>query len=292
MQKFNATVNVTLKTLLRSVPFYLALAVLLGMVIYLASRPSYGTFDFDLEMTIWDTDPRFVLSRTDYLQHVGNACVGQVMSLGMPFFSVVSTLVVLFRNHGDGFFEVEKASDLKASTYLYGRLAALALVNLVALIVACHLAFYWYVFTRGSVVGMTPLQIIQDSVPRIMRFVLLLNLPATLFYIGFTYAIGSVFRSGYAAALGGLGHIVFYYYVSAYFRHTYAPIYFQYLCPTPRKLRYYLVALDDQEGLGAEIYMQFLDTSLPDALICIGALLGAAGIYCAVSYFLQRRRIL
>ena len=287
---FSTTFKTTLKTLFRSVTFYLAVLLLAVVSIYEAFKGGNGYFDPSIMDMIWDTDPRFIVSRSLFLQNINNACCAEVMMYAMPLFTVISTAVILGHNYSDRFYEIEKAGNVKSSTYLFGRLSAVLAVNLIAVTVACLVNHLLYIFTRGGVDGMSTMQIIFESTWRILRWVGVMLLPCILFYMGFTYAIGTVLKSGVAGAVGGMAHIVFYYVVNLILRHRIAPVYFDYLSPIPRKLRHYLYAFE-QEAMPVEQNLIQRDTSLSKALICLGVLVGVTAIYVGISYWRQRRRV-
>lgn len=286
---FSTTFKTTLKTLFRSVTFYLAVLLLTVVSIYEAFKGGNGYFDPSIMDMIWDTDPRFIVSRSLFLQNINNACCAEVMMYAMPFFSVISTSVILTRSYADRFYEIEKAGNVKSSTYLFGRLSAVLVVNLIAVTVACLTNHLLYIFTRGGVDGMTTMQILLESTWRILRWVAVMLLPCILFYISFTYVLGSIFKSGVVGAVGGMAHIVFYYVVNLILRHRIAPVYFDYLSPIPRKLRHYLYAFEQEAMPVADNLLQ-KDTSLGKALICLGVLVGVSVIYVGIAYLRQRRR--
>ena len=290
VRMFPITFQTTLKSLFRSPTFYMAVLLLSVVSIYEAIRGGYSYFSPVLMEMIEDTDPRFAVSRSLFLQNINNACCAEVMMYAMPLFTVISTAVILGHNYSDRFYEIEKAGNVKSSTYLFGRLSALLAVNLVAVIVACLVNHLLYIFTRGGVDGMSTMQIIFESTWRILRWVAVMLLPGILFYMSFTYVIGTVLKSGGAGAVGGMAHIVFYYVVNLILRHRIAPVYFDYLSPIPRKLRHYLYAFE-QEAMPVEQNLIQRDTSLGKALICLGVIVGVSVIYVGITYWRQRRRV-
>ena len=268
----------------------MAFLLFVGVSVFEALKGSYSYFDPVLKEIIWDTDPRFIVSRSLFLQNINNSCCAEVMMYAMPLFAVISTAVILGHNYSDRFYEIEKAGNVRSSTYLFGRLSAILAVNLVAVIVACLTNHLLYIFTRGGVDGMTTMQIIVESTWRILRWVGVMLLPYILFYMSFTYMIGTVLKSGVAGAVGGMAHIVFYYVVNLILRHRIAPVYFDYLSPIPRKLRHYLYAFE-QEAMPVEQNLIQRDTSLGKALICLGVIVGVSVIYVGITYWRQRRRV-
>ena len=286
-----ATYKNTFKTLFRSVIFYLALALLIGVAIYEAIGGGYGYFDMEAMELIMDTDPRFVLTKDNYMQNPNNACCSNMMMYAMPLFAVISTVLVLHSNYNDRFYEIEKAGNVKAVTYFMARILALITINAVLIAFTSLLTHYWYVFSRGGVNGMGTMEMLLDSVGRVLRYVVFLAIPSLTFYITFTYAIGSIFKSGWVGAIAGMGHVIAYFMGNLMLRMQVGEIgrfYFEYLCPIPTKLRSYLYAFDTAD---VAVHMERSETSLGKAAACVGVLLGVSVIYSAVSYLCQRKRI-
>ena len=288
---FYATYKNTLKSLFRSVIFYLALALLIGVAIYEAIGGGYGYFDMEAMELIMDTDPRFVLNHETYLSNPNNACCANMMMYAMPLFAVISAVLVLHSNYNDRFYEIEKAGNVKSVTYFMARILALITINAVLIAFTSLLTHYWYVFSRGGVDGMGTMEMLLDSFGRVMRYVVFLAIPSLTFYITFTYVIGSIFKNGWVGAIAGMGHVVAYFMGYLMLRLQVGEIgkfYFNYLSPIPNRLRDYLYSFDTAD---AALMQKTTETSLGKAAACVGVLLGVSLIYSAVSYLCQRKRI-
>ena len=285
---FWATYKNNIKALFRSRSFYIILFLVIGVSIYDAIGNYYAVFDMELMELIWDTDPRFVLSFDQYREHVQNACIAGIMWYALPLLSVISTTVILSRDWGDRFFEIEKAAGRRPLSYVTARLCAILSVNVAVMLFVMMLSFYWFVFTRGGVDGMGLFAMLGDSLPRILRFALFMGVPCVLMYVGLTYAVGNLLKNGIAGAVAGMGYIIAFYvgYLMLYNGGQFA-LYFAYLSPVPHMTRFYLAALD--RGNPAS-FMEMMNTSIEKAAIGIAVLVGVALIYYAVSYWRVRRR--
>ena len=288
---FYATYKNTFKSLFRSVLFYLSLVLLIGVAIYEAIGGGYGYYDMELQEVIMDTDPRFVLNHETYLSNPNNACCANMMMYAMPLFAVISAVLVLHSNYNDRFYEIEKAGNVKSVTYFMARILALITINAVLIAFTSLLTHYWYVFSRGGVDGMGTMEMLLDSFVRVMRYVVFLAIPSLTFYITFTYAISSIFKSGWVGAIAGMGHVVAYFMGYLMLRLQVGEIgkfYFNYLSPIPNRLRDFLYSFDTAD---AALMQEITETSLGKATTCIGVLLGISFIYSAISLLLQRKRI-
>ena len=277
----------TVKNLFRSVIFRLLLAILVIIAVYEATGVMYNYYDPALGEVIYDNDPRYILQFNTYVQTVMNACVSNVMMYGMPLFTVVSTVIILFRDYVDGFFEIEKSCGMRPAVYLGGRMAALITVNTVTAFLAVMLSLYVFVFTRGGVEGVGILSLLADSVVRVIRVTVFIALPCILLYIALTYGVGSIFSSGIPAAVAGLGYAVFYYVANLMFRFRLAPVYFDYMSPLPQKPRTYF------HYYGTDMFENVTQSSgvaLWQVILAIGCLVTLSLLYTAVSYIRIRKR--
>ena len=284
---FFSIYKTTVRNLVRA-PIFWMMFVLFGFIAFeIITKPSYGYFDFELDELIMDTDPRFVLEFRSYVQHVSNIINSDLMFYALPLFSAVSVVLILGRDYGDNFYEIEKAAGTKPTQYLFGRLAALVTVNFIVAVVMAYFFLHLYVITRGGVAGLDAWTYIADSTVRMMRHLIFRIIPALLFYIGFTYCAGSLFRSGIAAALCSIGYVVFVVVMTARLRFRVDPFYFDYLSPTPNKLSKYLHWYDSELF---EDQIVSLETSFCKAAICVCILVGLGVLYSAIAYLRTRNR--
>ena len=281
---FYTTFKNSIKTLLRSKTFLLSVLLVIFVAIFDATKVHYSKFSLEFWETIMDTDPRYVLEFDIFRQHIQNACFAGIMWYALPLLAVISTMLILSRDWGDRFFEIEKAAGKRPLSYVSARLCAILTVNVVVMVFAMLLTFYWYVFSRGGVEGMSVFAMIADSFPRFFKYVLFIGLPCIMMYVGLTYVAGNLLKSGIAGVAAGMGYIVGFYVFYLFFSASQKyPIYFDYLSPVPMKLRFYLSWFDKANSTAN-------GTSLWQAAIGFGVLVGAALIYYAVSYWRVRRR--
>lgn len=277
----------SIKNILRSTVFWLSVAVLIIVAIYEATEVSITRYDPELNELLLDKDPRFVLTFYNYVQTVINACVSNVMLYAMPVVTVISASVLLRHDYGDGFYEIQKSSGVKPYRFLLGRILALLTINFVLVTLAVALSLYVYVFSRGGVEGMTNLQIISDSISRILRVVIFIAMPCIAMYIGLTYFTGCIFKNHISAAVTGLAYVIIFYATNLWLRFRVGEVYFDYLSPLPRKIRQYLHYYDT--GLFENTISQS-GVTFAQAAISVSALLGIALVFYNISYLRIRKR--
>ena len=168
---FRRTFRITLQNLFRSPLFWLTVLLVTGISIYLASGRSYTYYDEALNDVIPDTDPRFVLDFKTYVQHVTNTCAAKSMSYALPLFAVVTSSLILMRDYGDKFFEIEKAAGIKPFSYTAGRIAALLTVNGMILLLLSGFLAYGRIALEGGVDGMSFGYMLIHSLPRLLMVV-------------------------------------------------------------------------------------------------------------------------
>ena len=274
---FYKTFTTTIKKLIRSASFWLAFSVFVIITIYGASEGFY----------IGDDAPDMVLKYHDFVECVTNSIVAKLLMYSAPIFTVITVVLVLLRDYGDSFFEIEKAAGISPFRYLAGRLTALALLNFLVLVFMNMLCLHYYVFTRGGVDGMSISSYLWESTVRLLRVDLFVGLPSLLFYIGLTYCVGTLFKNGIPAAVVSMGYTIMFYASYLMFRRRIAAVFFEYLSPIPKKLRGFFQWFDtDRFELGLVHY----DTSLGDMLLCVAFLTGCSLLFSLISYFRIRKR--
>lgn len=279
----------TFKNLFRS-PLFWMMFILFGFIAFeRVTRPSYGYFDFELNELFMDTDSRFVLIFDTYVQCVSNTVGASLLRYAMPLFTSVSVVLILDRDYGDNFYEIEKAAGMKPTQYLFARLAALFTVNFIVATVISYFFLHLYVITRGGVEGLEGWTYITDSTVRMLRHLIFRIIPALLFYIGFTYCVGSLFRSGVAAAVCSIGYALFYMVTYGRLRFRVNPFYFDYLSPSPNKLGFYL-HFYDSDPYQFDSTVRMANTNLGKAAICVCILVGLGALYSTIAYLRTRKR--
>lgn len=274
---FYKTFTTTIKNLIRSASFLLVFAIFVVITIYGAAEGFY----------IGDDAPDMVLKYNDFIECVTNSIVAKLLMYSAPIFTVITVVLVLHRDYGDSFFEIEKAAGISPFRYLAGRLTALAFVNFVVLVFMNMLCLHYYVITRGGVDGMSVGSYLWESTIRLLRVDIFVGMPSLLFYIGLTYCVGALFKNGIPAAIISMGYAIMYYASYLMFRRRIAEVYFEYLSPIPKKLRGFFQWYDtDRFEMGLEHY----DTSLLDATLCIVFLVGIGALFSLVAYRRIRKR--
>lgn len=276
---FLVTYRNTFKTLLRSVTFWLvflvysAIMIRYGVVPHVTYQPGYEPLQ---------------LSFSDYTSMLDNTIFAGSLIYPLAILTVITTTLVLNRDYGDSFYEIEKAAGVKPSRYLFGRLGAVVSIAFVSNWVLTYLALQIGVVRDGGVEGLSLLQYVGDSLFRLTRANLCVALPYILFYVGITYLLGSLFKSGIVASVGGFICAISYFVINLLYRFDpWTKSYIDYLSPQPNKLRYYFrfIGLENKEMM----YARF-ETSLSKALLCIGFLTGVFAVCAAVSYARLRKR--
>ena len=284
---FRRTFRITLQNLFRSPLVWLTALLVVGITIYEASILTYGYYDEALNEMIFDTDSRFILRFQNYVQHVSNACTARGLRYQLPLFAIVTTSLILMRDYGDKFFEIERAAGMKPSRYVWGRVTALVTVNTIMTFSQCFLSFYWYVFSRGGVEGMDTLTMLGDSLVRLTRTVTVVTLPAVLFYVAFTYAIGCFCKNWVGASVIGVAYSQFARLARTRLASRLPEVYIKYLMPAPQNSRYFFYYYDTEWH---DSMLSDFQVTEWDPIICFSLLLCVILLYLTLSHFCVYRR--
>ncbi len=283
---FYATFKNTIKNITRTPTFWLVLMIVVMELVSVITEPTFGGYNADHTEFIMDTDPRFVVGFNTYIKKVANSA-NSVMRLTMPFLIAVTTVLVLNRDYGDNFYEIEKAAGIKPSRYLLGRLTALAVFHFVLGLLVDFAYFHTYIFTRGGVPSMDMMTYLTDSTVRLLRIYVFTALPGMLFYIAFTYFLGALFRSGIPAAIVSIGYVLFNSAVYSRIRFRIDPRYGDYLKPYPDKVFNYFYHYDTDQF---ENTTRTFDTNLTKVVSCIGFFVILVVVYTGLAYLRTRKR--
>jgi hypothetical protein len=261
--------QITLKTLCRTKIFWLCLAVVAIASINDACIGYYA-------------DGGNVLSFQTYVQTIHNSCSSTLLFYAMPFFSIVTTVMILTRDFNDNFFEIEKAAGQKNSIYVFSRLLALISLNVLIFIFLHAMCLHLYVLsTFGGVSGMNKLDYFFDSSIRLLRFDLFVGVPCILFFVCLSYFLGVLFKSGTLSAIFSFGYLILSDVLILFFRNTFPQIYFEYFTHLPEKLRHYLHYYDSE---WFDFMINYTNTSFLDASFCVIFMLSVGAICTLLSY--------
>ncbi len=284
---FFATFKNTIKNIVRAPTFWMVLMIIVLDLVDVITQPSFGGYtSADHTEFLLDTDPRYVVGFNTYIKKMANSA-NFLMRLTMPFLISVTTVLVLNRDYGDNFYEIEKAAGIKTRHYLLGRLAALAMFHFVLGLLVDFAYFHTYIFTRGGVSSMDMMTYLTDSTVRILRIYVFTALPGMFFYIAFTYFLGALFRSGIPAAIVSIGYVLFNSAVYTRIRFRIDPRYGEYLKPYPDKLLQYFYRYDTDSF---EDTLHTFDVNLTKVVSCIGFFVCLVVVYTAIAYLRTRKR--
>lgn len=283
---FLSVYKTTLKNLFRSVVFWLMLALLIAVPLERAIGVVHSYLDLTTKEWIYDTDPRFVVSERLYLQNLDNNC-GMTMLNIAPLFVIISTVLILRRDYGDGFYEIERAGGRKTWHYTLGRLAALFTVCFLAYLIVITFTCHWYVFTRGGVDGMSTGAYLWDSTVRTLRRMVTMDWPVIAMLVCFTYAVGSLLKSGIAASIVGCGYVLLNFLFNYQLRFRIPTWYNAFFSTTPRELRHYIAYYDSQ---WFEKHLETYNATLEKALIAFAILIVTTAVWYVISHLRIRHR--
>lgn len=261
---FFVTCKLTCKNLVRAKTFWLVAVILFLVAVNHASRACYGVYMPEFDEVVMDTDPRFVLDYQKYIQHITNA-LETILSYAGPVLSVVSVILIVQRDYGDHFFEIEKSIGLAYAKYTLGRILTLITFCFCTITLCSFFSLHLYVFLREGVAGIEPWEYLTDSAIRLLRSNLLRTLPCVTVYIVLTYFIASLSKNVILSAVTGLGFVLTNMILGMYFL-TAESFYINYLSPTPLKIMNYLYYYDTE---WFEI-IPILKVTPTEILLCIG----------------------
>lgn len=240
---FFATYKTFVKTLLRSFLFWMLVLIVFVLVLGKATTVHYSKSivgdNYTVIDVITDTDPEFDMTYKHYIQTTLNGTLVGVMLYAMPLFAVLSTMLVLNRDYGDNFYEIENSSGIRKSSYFFGRLASLFTVNILMGLFSAIAYVNYYYFSRGGYAQFTMQEYILDSANRIMRLFSCAMLPGILFFIAVTYAFGCLFKSGFMGAIMGIVTVLVEYASKTFMNQRFSSLYHDYLSPKPLNLYTY-----------------------------------------------------
>ena len=288
---FFVTYKTTLKTLLRSFLFWMLILIVLVLIMGKAMTVHYSKSiiddNYQVVDIITDKDPEFQLTYKHYIQTTLNGTWVGVMLYAMPLFAVFSTMLLLQRDYGDSFYEIESSSGIRKLSYWVGRLITLFTVNILMGLISAFAYVNYYYFSRGGCDQLIITDYLADSTLRIFRLFTFAMLPGILFYIAITFAIGCVFKSGFMGAVGGIMTVLIDYVSKTVMRTRFSEIYHDYLSPKPLKLYNYWCFYETEWFDEKITHNPFTQSQM---LWSVGITLGIGLLLFAVSFFCVKKR--
>ena len=287
---FFATFRSTTKSFLRSVTFWLLLAMFLVILVRYGIQQVQVYYESAEAVQVYLPDYELPehISFQEYVSEVDNLVHAGSLIYPLALLVIITTVLVLNRDYGDQFYEIEKAAGMKPSVYLLGRLSAITAVTFIVQWLASFAILQVCVFGKGGVEEMSFIQYLGDALFRLTRTNLCTALPYILFYVGITYFLGTLFKNGIAAASGGFIYAIAFFVINLLYRHEQAlEFYTEYLSPMPNKLRHFIAywGLENEQQMFARF-----GTSLGKALACIAFLAGVGAVCSFIAYARIRKR--
>lgn len=290
---FFATYKNTLKTLLRSTLFWIAVLLVLFIVIERAVAVQSAmnvVVGNEIVDNITDTEPEYrqYMDHNHYVQVLQNSQSFYLISYGMPLFAVVTTMLVLTRDYADNLFEIEKAAGTSLSKYFLGRLTALISVNFIFCLIFGHVGFHTFFYSRGGPPDFfsSNFEYFIDSSLRILRVFVGAEIFTILFFICITYAAVTLLRSGLLGGICGIISVLFVFGETTFIRHRLPELYLNYF--TPHSVNHYCyLGFYDSEAFNHPLANPF---DLNDVFICVIYLFCISVVFLVISYLSTRRR--
>lgn len=283
---FKKTYRSVIKTILRSPMTYGAVFLVFAAIVYHAFTVHYGAYSFDLKMMVWDNEPGFSLNYDLFLEEILNTPMAGLMIYPVPLLCVIVSGIVLIRDFRDGFFEIERAGNIKTSRYLFGRLSAVvSFVTLISLFV-CLFAFHLYILSRGGVPTMGTWEYVWESAVRLLRVFVMAIFPGILFFVGVTFLASNIMHSGLAGTAAGICYVIVNYSLRVFLGFRLPEIYTDYLSPVPTKLYKYWFAYDTKWFSDKSVNL-FSDVEM---IVCLCVLYLLCSAFLTVSAICVKRR--
>ena len=189
---FSKTYRTTIKRIMRSPLFWMALVVVAVLIFMDAYGEMYGGAE---GISYGDREPEFILGYHKYHEMMANLLRYMMLYL-IPCLCVVTVMAVVSGDYTDNFFEIERSGGVKSVSYFFGRILAILTVLLSISLLFSLFSVNYYFFTRGGIANFTarpdnfveawPLSTfwdyILDSTKVVLRLVFLCQFPAIIFF--------------------------------------------------------------------------------------------------------------
>lgn len=287
-----ATYKNAVRTIFRSALFWFAVILVLVIVVQnaLQVHSTRALVENDtLVGQINDKEEEFrqYMTHNFYVQTVLNTQCAALMVYVMPLFAVITTTLILSRDHGDGFFEIEKAAGVKAIHHFLGRISAIFTVNILGGLIFGLISLHTYFFTRGGPPDFFNyvMEYLGDSSVRILRIFFCASILAVAFYISVTYMVGSLLISGFAGAVVGFASVLFTVAACSFLRMRLPTFFTDYLSPYSINFCSFWGTYD------SDLFTHPANTfKTSDVLIYTGIFTGISILFLTFSYFQTKRR--
>ncbi len=228
------------------------------------------------------------LTQGEVLQRIDNTVNAGFMMYQISIFAIILVTLVLNRNHGDQFYEIEKAAGVSPLRYTLGRIAAVMTISLVTLEIFAFFSLQAIIIGSGGVEGQSVLQTVAATFPRMTWIVLGVGIPHLCFYVGLTYLFGTLFKNGLVGAVAGFVYDIFHFVTYLLYRYESGWMeYFDMYSQNPRVLRFFVSFVGTERE---EMIFPRYGVTPGRALLSAGFLIGVGILCVAVSCWLTRRR--
>lgn len=294
----------TIKRILRSPLFWMALVVVAVLIFMNAHGEMYGGVE---GLSYGDRDPEYVLGYHKYHEMMANLLRHMMLYL-IPCLCVVAVMTVVSGDYTDNFFEIERSGGVRSVSYFFGRILAILTVLLSITLIFSFFSVNYYFFTRGGIANFTaqpdnfveewPLstlwEYIVDSTKVILRLVFGGQLPVIILFTSVTYALGVLFESGIIAGICGSVGTVLAYLGALRYQWAFDSVIYKYFLPAKIGPYLYLSRYDTVFNSskynmpnGMNIY---LSDNFDAVLVWLASMLGLSIVCIVISFVLTHKR--
>ena len=291
------TYKTTIKRILRSPLFWMALAVVAVLIF----------MEFQTGIYESEKNDDFVLEYYKYYESIANLLRSMMLYL-IPCLCVVAVITVIAGDYTDYFFEIEKSGGISSITYFFGRLLGILTVLFTITAIFSFVGYHYYFFTRGGTANFTGFkqdaiepwaihslkEYIFNSTDRLLRAVLLCQFPVVILFTTVTYTIGVLLESGILSGIGGSIGVVSAYLAAIRYQWAFDSIVYKYFLPANYGAYSYLLMYDTV--FGSDKYTmpnglnRFLNSTREEVIAWIAVMLGISLLCIIVSYTMTHRR--
>ena len=283
---FDKTYKSTIKVIIRSPLMWLTFSLFIGVAIYEVLKVHYNVYQPEIARTLTDIDSEFVLPYNLYIQEFENSTLRSLMWYPMPTFAVISVVVVLIGDYRNSFYEIKKAGGIKPFDHCLGQIVALITVNTLVFFLVSFSSLHAYYISRNILSWMSPINYFSETSIRHLRVFWGAGMPGMLLFISVPYAIGNLFKSGWASAISGIVFVLASYLSSYYFSWR-MPEAYQYFAPGGHYLYSYMTFYDTQWFNIKKVVNPF---STKDVIICLSILYSISAICIIFSWLSTKKR--